>query len=370
MSNINCLVWEITLKCNDQINDVGIKNVNIIGGELFLRPDWKKIIKRLSKYGITIYIVTNGICLNRDNLHFLYDNGIKTIGISIDGGKPETHNYIRQVPNLFEQIFKNIENNDTPISFTAITTLNKLNYKEMDILLENLTDSKFRVWEVQTASPHGRMSKNIALSQLEYYFTGIKIAQARQTVDKEKLAIVCNHDYGYYSDFIPRITIYDKWLGCPAGKTTLGIKYNGDIQGCLSLDYEKFKEISLHKHDLKSIIEDDKYFCWNHNEERCKKLSGYCKVCKYSNVCMGGCSDVAHSYTGNIAENPHCFYLIEQLYKNKEYFSDFDKIFNLMINGKIEKGKIILADNQYLSKEIIDNYNLSEKEKELFNYIL
>ena len=151
---INCLVWEITLKCNarciqccssagnfgcgelnekqtmyvcDKINDAGITNVNIIGGELFLRPDWKNIIKKLRSYDIRVSIVTNGICLNKSVLNFLADNGVKTIGISIDGGKAKTHDYIRQVPNLFSNIFKKVKNNKVPINFTAITTLNKLN---------------------------------------------------------------------------------------------------------------------------------------------------------------------------------------------------------------------------------------------------
>ena len=81
MRNIDCLVWEVTLKCNAncihcgsgagfkqvdeldtqqaenvcyQINDAGIKNVNLIGGELFLRKDWKQIIKQLRDFDIKV----------------------------------------------------------------------------------------------------------------------------------------------------------------------------------------------------------------------------------------------------------------------------------------------------------------------------
>ena len=254
MKNINCCVWEVTLKCNarcihcgssagckkndemstqqmlnvcKQMNEANIKNVNLIGGELFLRKDWKEIVKTLHSYNINISIVTNGICLNKENLEFLASEGVKTIGISIDGGKAETHDYIRQVPGLFDRIFKVVEENETPIQFTAITTLNKLNFREIPILVEKLRKSKFKVWEVQTASPHGRMAKKMALSRLEHYFSGILIEQARQTLPKEDIAIVGNHDFGYYSSFLPRVSICHLWQGCPAGICSLGIKYNG-----------------------------------------------------------------------------------------------------------------------------------------------
>ena len=397
MQNINCLVWEITLKCNahcihcgssagcfkndelsenqaieicSQINEAGIKNVNIIGGELFLRSDWKAIVKKLREYGIKLSIVTNGICLTKSNLHFLFDNGVKTIGVSIDGGRSKTHDYIRQVPGLYNKIFKNIRNDDTNIQYTAITTLSKLNYKELPRLSKKLVKSKFKVWEVQTASPHGRMSKKVALSPIEYYFTGIKIAQMRQTIPNTQLAIVCNHDYGYYSEFIPRITIYDKWNGCPAGKSSLGIKYNGDLQGCLSLDCKKFKECSLLDKKLKDVLSDKNYFIWNNRDIRCKNLAGYCKECRYSKTCMGGCSDVACSYTGNAANNPQCFYAIEQYYKNKIDKTDFEKLFNYIINGKIENGKVILPNNEVLTSKIYRKYKLSEEEKDLIKFIL
>src|SRR3989339_220234 len=160
------VVWEITLKCNarcihcgssagdarddelsteealnicDQLAEVGCKTVNLIGGELFLRPDWHEIIKRLIQGNVNVSIITNGIALTEDKIDFLADIGIKTLGISIDGGTSETNDHIRQVPGLFDKIFNTMEYvKEKKLDAVAITTLNKLNILELSQLRERL----------------------------------------------------------------------------------------------------------------------------------------------------------------------------------------------------------------------------------------
>ena len=130
------VVWELTLRCNahcqhcgssagktreneltleenlricDQLIELKCERINLMGGELFLNPDWKTIAEYLSKNGVLVSIITNGILLNKENLDFLKKINTETIGISIDGGLPKTHDDVRQVPGLFEKIFNNIK---------------------------------------------------------------------------------------------------------------------------------------------------------------------------------------------------------------------------------------------------------------------
>jgi radical SAM protein with 4Fe4S-binding SPASM domain len=308
-------------------------------------------------------IVTNGLCLTKTNLKFLAQNNIKTVGISIDGGTAKTHDYIRQVPGLWKKIFRNVKNNPTDVQFTAITTLNKLNFKEFPLMLKKFSDADFTVWEVQTASPHGRMRKEMTLSPLEFYFSAIFLVQARKRVPPDKLAIIGNHDFGYYSEFLPRHTLFEKWCGCPAGKTALGIKSNGNLIGCLSLDGGKFREVSLLEIPLKKALAAKDFCKWNNP----KKLSGFCKSCKHGAQCQAGCSDFAEALTGDIGCNPHCYYAIETHYKNKKDKTDFDKLFVSMINGKIlDNGDIALDTGEILTRKLLKKYDLTPQEKELF----
>ena len=217
------VVWELTLKCNarcihcgssagearadelttnealnicDQLAEVGCRDVNLIGGELFLRPDWQKIIERLTDNAIGVSIITNGIALTQEKIDFLSKVKLKTLGISIDGGNPDTHDHIRQVPGLFNKIFNVMEYvKKTGLNTTAITTLNKLNITELAQLREKLINSPFKAWQLQLAAPIGRMKNDLFLNQFEYYIAGLFLAQSRLTVPKEQLAIICLHDF-------------------------------------------------------------------------------------------------------------------------------------------------------------------------------
>lgn len=398
MRQLDCVVWEITLKCNakcihcgsaagidrenelstkeilnicDQIADIGCQNVNLLGGELFLKKDWEKIVKKLRGNGIDVSLITNGICLNEKNLDFLASEGVKSIGISIDGGKSETHDYIRGVPDLFDKIFNAVSlMQDYSFDICAITTLNKLNYNELPLMRDIISESPFQVWEVQTASAHGRMTENLVLDYLEYYFSSLFLAKNRKKISPEKLAIVANHDFGYYSNFIPRHTIYDKWYGCPAGQSTLGIRSDGTVQGCLSLDNKNFSEISLKNKTLREIWESEDFCCWNLRDNKFKQLGGFCKTCEHSHNCLAGCSDTAYSRNGIVGNNPQCHYYIENHYNQKKSETNFETLFKKIINGVMnESGDIYLDMGESLTTSYIENFDLTNDEIKLLSLV-
>lgn len=93
-----------------QLALLNCKQVSLIGGEVFLYPQWRDIITKLKKYGIQISIITNALLLNKENIQFLAKERLDTLGISLDGATAKTHNYIRQVPNLYEKGFFILEN--------------------------------------------------------------------------------------------------------------------------------------------------------------------------------------------------------------------------------------------------------------------
>ena len=87
MYQLDMCVWEITLACcfsckycgsrggrardneltteecldvADQLAGLGCRRVSMIGGEVFMRRDWKDIVSRLTGHGINVNIITNG----------------------------------------------------------------------------------------------------------------------------------------------------------------------------------------------------------------------------------------------------------------------------------------------------------------------
>ena len=392
------VVWEITLKCNarclhcgssagearedeltaeeslnicDQLAEIGCKSVNLIGGELFLRADWHEIIKRLIERNIDVSIITNGIALTEDKIDFLQDIGIKTLGISIDGGTPETNDNIRQVPGLFNKIFdimRYIEKRN--IDTVAITTLNKLNILELAQLREKLINSPFKAWQIQLAAPHGRMKNDIFLDLFEYYISALFFAQSRMIIPMNKLAIVCLHDYGYYSKVIPRHTSYSQWKGCPAGNGVLGIRSDGKVQGCLSIYRDEFSEGDLRQQSLKEIWNSKKLCRWNKRFNRYLSLKGFCKSCEFGLVCLGGCSDIAYSLTENVGENPQCYHAIESYWEKADPKNEFEEIFKLITQGYMDKtGAFYLKSNEKVSREFIKNLDIENNQKKLLELI-
>jgi radical SAM protein with 4Fe4S-binding SPASM domain len=38
------------------------------------------------------------------------------------------------------------------------------------------------------------------------------------------------------------------------------------------------------------------------------RLAGFCSICRYREICRGGCTWTAFSHTKNRFDNPYCFY--------------------------------------------------------------
>ena len=53
------------LRVCDELAQAHCLKVTLIGGEAFLNPSWKAVVKKLRALNIDVAIVTNGLCLNK-----------------------------------------------------------------------------------------------------------------------------------------------------------------------------------------------------------------------------------------------------------------------------------------------------------------
>ena len=353
------------------MGNIGCKSINLIGGELFLHKDWDKIVTRLRENNIDVSIITNGIALTEDKIKFLKDSGVISIGISVDGGTAETNDYIRQVPGLFNKILETTEIlAKYNLFFGAITTLNKINIFELPIMRRVFANSKFIFWQTQIASSHGRMIENLAIDPIEYYISALFYSKSKQIIPDDTLTIVCGHDFGYFSNVMPRHTSYKDWIGCPAGISIIGIRGDGKIHGCLSAYCDEFIEDDVRKRSLKEIWLDENFCNWNSREQRTAILCGFCKECQYGETCLGGCTDTAFVRTGSIGENTHCYHKIETEWKNIIPKNDFEKVFKGLTQGQIGKnGELYLESGELLIEEYLNKQVLSDYERNSLIYL-
>jgi radical SAM protein with 4Fe4S-binding SPASM domain len=332
-------LYELTLKCNmkcihcgssagkerkeeltteewnsvtDQLANVGCKRIALLGGEPFLRKDWYELSKNVLDNNMKVIYITNGYLLDGKKVEKIRKINPFVVGVSLDGSNANTHDRIRGINGSFDKsrnALLMLSKNNIPS--TAVTTINKLNFKELPHIREWLLNRGI-TWQLQIAIPIGRFRKELMLSKEEFYSAALFIAATRRKYRIKELPIMGAHSFGYYSKVLPNHAILPNWNGCQAGITAIAIQSNGGVKGCLSLP-EEFVEANIKEKRLKEIWEDPN-FCSFMRSFNKQNLNGECKECKYGKKCKGGCMAASVSLTGEKFSNPYCFKLIEENY--------------------------------------------------------
>ena len=153
--SLECCVWELTLRCNlrclhcgatagrarsdeltaaevlrvaDELVALPAREVTLMGGEPFLRPDWLSVAQRLREGGVRLVIFTNGTRLTPEVIAQLQALRPRTIGTSIDGGRPAVHNAIRGVNGAFNTTLSALDDLQAAgLRVSVITTVTRRN---------------------------------------------------------------------------------------------------------------------------------------------------------------------------------------------------------------------------------------------------
>lgn len=338
MYKLNSAVWEITLRCNinclhcgssadtnkrnnelttdealdliEQLADLGCKRVVLSGGEPFLRPDWAVLALRIRDLGMDLSFISNGYIVDDDLIDVLKVLGPNSVGISVDGCCAATHDYIRGKDGVFDRCINALNKLSKAGIYTcAVTTVHKKNINELDQILDILIENGVNSWQVQIATPQGRMPMDLAVNADDFYNLAKFIAEKRQKY-KNIIRIVEADCLGYYSTFSKDLN-FVTWTGCKAGMNVLGIESDGAIKGCLSLHGDEFIEGNVRETSLADIWNDKNKFKLNRRFSP-SMLKGICKDCKWGSLCRGGCSEKAISYTRTTHQSPFCLYNYEK----------------------------------------------------------
>jgi len=338
MYKLDSAVWEITLKCNihcihcgssantfkrkdelttaealdliEQLADLGCKRVVLSGGEPFLRKDWAILALRIRDLGMDVTFISNGYMVDDDIVDLLKVIEPSGVGFSLDGGTEETHDYIRGKKGVFKRCINALNKvSKAGLYSSAVTSIHKKNISELDRILDILIENGVRAWQIQTATPQGRMPKSLAIDEEEFYYLAKYIAEKRKKYSNI-INILEADCIGYYS-VLSKDLHYTTWKGCQAGMQIIGIESDGTIKGCLSLHGKDYEEGNIRNRSLYDIWTDKNNFKLNRRFE-INNLKGMCKGCKWGAICRGGCSEKAKSYTGSRYESPFCLYNYEK----------------------------------------------------------
>ena len=334
-------VWELTLACNlrckhcgssagkrrpdelsldeclrvaEELVAMGCARITLIGGELTLYPHWHHVGRRLVELGAEVNMISNGMDWSPSHVEQAKAAGFSLVSFSVDGFERE-HDEMRS-KGSFGQVVRAIDLTVAAGVRTSVnTTVNGLNRRLLPQLRSFFMDHGVSTWQVQLATPTGNMGehRDLLLPPEDLLWLVPQIAEMCQ-IPCPEFEICAAHNIGYFgkpeSVLRGADVVLPFWLGCRAGCQVIGIESGGDVKGCLSLPSSvhgelRFVEGNVRENSLRDIWNRPGAFAYNRLFEL-EQLGGFCRVCRFRDVCRGGCSwDV---YARGQGGNENCFY--------------------------------------------------------------
>lgn len=300
------------LKIKDIIDEAvkyGLEELHMTGGEPTLRNDLDKIIEYALSKKLNVRLITNGTLLTKSKLDNLYNHGLRSIMISLDGTE-EYHDRVRGVKGSYKKTFEAIKYAIEKGMFVRVNSVAwKDNRDEILKLLSMFNKMKINVYSIFLGSPLGyaieKKDNTIGASEWKDYCEKVK-----DLVKKENFYTSVVMEKGFlYSDEDPNVVLGFGGRGRGCYKITeytdfLLIRSNGDVYPCVFYSNESEPIGNIYKNTLKEINDNFK------KNELYKKYGEYpveCMNCKNIKYCHGGCRGYAKLCSNDwFKKDPRC----------------------------------------------------------------
>ncbi len=321
------VTWEMTLKCNlkcahclsdsgaqakdelttqecrqliDQLTQMKVFQVNIGGGEPFVREDFLELLQYAHNKELVTCVSTNGMLVDDALAKKLSRLKMLYLQVSLDGSNPLVNDEIRG-KGTYKKIIKAVEclaSQKVPFSINAVLT--RKNYSQLDELrkIANTFGAELRVSRFR---PSGR-AKNTMKSlgpekwQLESFAKWLE-----------------NHDLVRTGDSFFCLTSEKrrrKGLDmCGAAKMTCCISPNGNVYPCAFLQEKPFLVGNIRDTSFQRMWDDSIVF------SNLRNLTvSTCLDCSRFEVCRGGCPAMAyHTYQDINMPDPECLVNLKKI---------------------------------------------------------
>jgi mycofactocin radical SAM maturase len=273
--------------------------VNIGGGEPFLREDLIDILKYAHEKRIVTCVSTNGTLIDDFMAKKLAEMDLLYIQVSIDGATQVTNDFIRG-KGSYEKALAGVEllnkYNFTNLSINTVIT--RINFKEIREIYEL---GKF--YKAKTRLSRFRPSGNAKKAWEEMHLTKRQIMELSGYLSEYKDVLT--------GDSFFSITTEDrKNLGlnmCGAAKMTCSVSPDGRVYPCAFLQEVDFYSGNILNTSLETIWNSSPVF----KMLRDLRVES-CKTCPRFDICHGGCPAVAFFLKNELnCPDPECIYQIQ-----------------------------------------------------------
>ncbi len=299
----NELSLEECLSVADQLALLGCRRVSLIGGEVFMRPDWSKIVERLTRNGVRVCIITNGFLFRPELVRELVRLDIESVAVSVDGTEC-VHDKYRQSGSFLRAMNAIDTLSAGGIAVSVITTLNAENAPLLEEMYAELVKHRVLAWQLQACSPMGNASGGI-----DYRFDPNAVIAFVSAHADAPFAVGIADNIGYFTEEEGSLRGNRSgkavFRGCSAGLSAIGIDSVGNVRGCESMYDERFNEGNLRDRRLEDIWNDENAFSYNRKFTP-DLLTGECARCEHGAYCAGGCRSYNYFVLGKLYEAPRC----------------------------------------------------------------
>ena len=338
-------VWEITLACDqacihcgsragearageldtaesldliEQMREIGVGEVVLVGGEAYLRNDFILLVRAIRDAGMSCTITTGGRTLTRKRIDAMVEAGVSAVNLSIDGMQ-EAHDRLRGVEGSWDAAFRSLAYlREAGVSVSVNTQINRLTRNDLVPLLHRIADAGVRSWQLQITAPFGNAGDHPEILLQPYMFPELfeELERVADAADLRGIRLWPANNLGYFGPLEARLRRHQKrgahYKGCGAGRYALGIEANGAIKGCPSLGGGANVGGTIREYSLRQIWHNAEQLKYTRHRTK-KELWGRCGDCYYADICRAGCTATAEPLLGRPGNNPFCHHRAQTL---------------------------------------------------------
>lgn len=314
------VTWEITLKCNlrcvhclsnsgedskdelnldeckkliDELSALKVFQVNIGGGEPFIRGDFMDILDYFHAKGMVTCVSTNGLVIDKAVSKRLSQMEMLYLQVSLDGADEETNDPIRG-KGSYKKILSALDAlAASRVSFSINTVLTRTNFVQLETLREMAKEYNSEL-RVSRFRPSGRGKR----SKADLGPTSEQLESFAEWLDKNDLVRTGDSFFCLTSDHRRH-----KGLDmCGAAKMTCCVSPDGKVYPCAFLQEEPFLSGNVREKSFKEIWDKSLIF------KRFREINvKSCLDCYRFESCRGGCPAMAyHTYHDINMPDPEC----------------------------------------------------------------
>ncbi len=333
----NYAVWELTLACDlacrhcgsragrarpdelttteaidlvRQLSDLGVREVALIGGEVYLYEGWTEVVAEIRRTGMQSTMVTGGRSMTPERARTAATAGVQSVAVSLDGTEA-THDCLRGSEGSYAAAVRALRLcREAGMQIAVNTQVNRLSARDLHHVFDVVVREGARGWQLQLTVPVGRAADepDVVLQPFDLLDVYPVLAGLKRRCDEAGIIALTGNNIGYFGPYEHVLRNYCRSgyrHSCRAGVTTLGIESNGDIKGCPSLPTESWVGGNVREHRLRDIWERSAPL--RHMRDRTTaELWGYCAECYYGDRCRAGCTWMATALFGRPGNNPYC----------------------------------------------------------------